>query len=114
MKLLIAVVASLALLAEGALAQDRVELAPHSQWVMSYDEDSCTLKRQFGDERQQAYLELRQFGPSRGMQATFASKDFRPRNGAYKVSFLPFDEEPLEFDRFGIDLNNGYKGKLFS
>ena len=114
MRLLVGIAAPLALLAQGALAQDRVELAPYSQWVMSYDEDSCTLKRQFGDERQQAYLELRQFGPARGMQATVASKDFRPRNGAYEVSLLPFDEEPLEFDHFDIDLNNGYKGKLFS
>ena len=114
MKFLVGIAAPLALLAEGAHAQDRVELAPYSQWVMSYDDDSCTLKRQFGDEQQQAYLELRQFGPSRGMQVTVASKDFRPRNGAYEVSFLPFDEEPVEFERFGIDLNNGYKGKLFS
>jgi hypothetical protein len=114
MKLLVGIAAPLALLAESALAQERVELAPYSQWVMSYDDDSCTLKRQFGDERQQAYLELRQFGPSSGMQATVASKDFRPRDGVYKVSLLPFDEEPLEFGRFDVDLNNSYKGKLFS
>jgi hypothetical protein len=114
MRYWVGVAAALALLAEGAHAQDRVELAPYSQWVMSYDDDSCTLKRQFGDEDQQAYLELRQFGPSRGLQITVASKDFSTGIGVYEVSFLPFDEEPVEFERFGIDLNNGYKGKLFS
>ena len=114
MRLFVGIAAALALLSEGAHAQDRIELAPYSSWVMSYDEDSCTLKRQFGDEQQQAYLELRQFGPSRGIQATVASKDFRPRTGPYKVSFLPFHQEPLEFERFGVDLNNGYKGKLFT
>ena len=54
MRLLVGIAAPLALLAEGAQAQDRVELAPYSPWVMSYDDDSCTLKRQFGDEQQQA------------------------------------------------------------
>jgi hypothetical protein len=27
---------------------------------------------------------------------------------------VPLDREPLELERFGIDLDNGYKGKLFS
>jgi hypothetical protein len=111
---LVGIAALLALLSQGAHAQDRIELAPYSAWVMSYDDDSCTLKRQFGDEQQQAYLELRQFGPSRNMQVTVASKDFRRRDGPFEVSFLPFAQEPMEFERFGIDLDDSYKGKLFS
>lgn len=102
------------MLAEGALAQDRVELAPHSPWVVSYDADSCTLKRQFGEEGEQAYIELRQFGPSEVTQVIVASKDFRRRDGAYEVAFQPVDQAPLELDHLNVDLDEGYEGKLFS
>ena len=114
MKLLIGIAAPVALLAQGAFAQERVELAPYSKWAMTYEDDSCTLKRQFGDEQRQVYLELRQFGPSRDIQVTVASKDFRRRDGSFEVSFQPSDREPWKFDRFDVDLDGDYKGKLFS
>jgi hypothetical protein len=66
---------ALSLLMGSGLSPDAVaaELSPSSDWMLDYADDSCALRRMFGDEKEQVYLELRRFGPNSSFQATVAS-----------------------------------------
>ena len=50
-------------------------LEPQSDWVLDYDDDSCALRRAFGDGDIGAFLELRQFAPDDTIQFTAYSTD---------------------------------------
>jgi len=114
MKYLAGAVAALVLFADCAVARDRVELAPYSNWVMNYDDDSCALQRQFGEVGRQAYLELRSFGDAQHVQVVVASKDFDRHSGPFRFAVEPLDQEALEVAGFDMSGGDGYQGKLFS
>ena len=86
--LLAAVLASGIAIACPATAQEKPGLAPSSNWVLDYAEDSCALRRMFGEGKNQAYLEFRRFGPGLGLQTTIASKRMTAtRLGAFRYRF---------------------------
>lgn len=92
MRYLGGIAAALVLFADCAVAREPVELAPYSNWVMNYDDDSCALQRQFGEEGRQAFLELRSFGDSSDLQVLIASKDFvLQRGGRFRLAVDPLD-----------------------
>ena len=77
-----------------AWAADPPELAPSSNWTLDYAEDSCALRRMFGQDKNQAYLELRRFEPGMGLQVTFASNRMRIENPAsFSFRFEPTESE---------------------
>lgn len=110
---MLAALAAISVVASSASAQDRIELEPYSDWVLNYDDDSCALQRQFGEEGQQVYLELRQFGPQTDLQVIIASPDFDRRTGGFEVAFEPLEVELREIERFDFDIGEDYEGKLF-
>lgn len=114
MKHLACIAAAFSLIASDAAAQEAVVLAPVSEWVLDYDDDSCALKRQFGADGKEAYLEIRQFGPERPLQFIVGSADFARRSGGFSVALRPMDAEPTDMRGFNIRLGQGYEGKLFS
>lgn len=115
MKHLAGLLAALGLSAQGAAAQDLIQLDPVSSWIMNYDDDSCALQRQFGPEGQQVFLELRQFGPGDELQVTAASNDLAVGSGAFSVRVEPIDSMPRPVEGlFNIVLGDGYAGRLFS
>ena len=114
MRYLAGVLVAASLVSAPAYAQDRLVLEPATDWVLDYDEDSCALKRQFGTEGQQAYLEMRQFGHGRWMQFIIAAADFERRSGPFELLVEPLISEPVTMTGFDMILGSGYKGKLFN
>ncbi len=57
-----------------AAAKDdkRIELAPSGAWEVDYAEDSCALRRGFGEAGKEVWLELRRLTGD-GFQITVAS-----------------------------------------
>jgi len=114
MRVLLVRLAALLIFPCAVQAQERIELAPASDWVMNYDEDSCALQRQFGEPGRELFLEMRQFGPFGDLQLMVASPDLGRRSGEYEVAIEPIDVEPQKIERFDINLSDDYEGKLFS
>jgi hypothetical protein len=52
------------------------ELAPSGDWSLDYADDSCALRRTFGEGEDQVWLEIRQLAPSTPARITVASTDF--------------------------------------
>lgn len=98
---------------------DWLQLAPATNWVLDYAEDSCALRRAFGEEGQQVLLELRQYSPGDSMQVIVTSDDIRRNDSGFRfrssrgvtANFVP-DTEPYNIGRpLGID--NGDWGEGF-
>lgn len=113
MKSLALCVGPIALFASSAHAQNLIALEPSSSWAMVSENDSCAMRRQFGDQGQQAFLELREFGDrDRRIQFTVTSKDFQRRDDSPKVAINPLETEPTE--RLGVNVHvDSSGGKLF-
>jgi len=95
-----------------ALAKDEapLELEPSSRWIMDYAEDSCALRRTFGEPENQVWLELRQFAPGFGLQTTVASASLDTVKRDWpRVRFEPADEDYTArgaiYGQFGEDLD---------
>lgn len=84
-------------------AQDEwVDLSPSSDWVLDYAEDSCALRRNFGEPGQAALLEMRQFSPFTPMRITVATSDFEATRRAPRYRFgTGQDFERYDLPAFG-------------
>lgn len=95
-------------------AQDVRGLAPNGGWLLDYADDSCALRRMFGEGNNQAYLEFRRFGPRLGLQTTVTSNRMRPKNPAnFKYRF----GELTDWRDAGIatlNMEQGFRGVLFN
>lgn len=67
-------------------------MAPSSQWVVDYREDSCALRRTFRAGDHQATLQLRQFGPGDSFEVTLLSDTVPRTTKAPRVRFEPDDD----------------------
>lgn len=74
-----------------AAAETR-ELAPSSNWVVDYGDDSCALFREFGGAENPVFFEIRQFEPGNTLQFTIATNSSRRRDGHATVTITPEDE----------------------
>lgn len=85
--------AALAMCASPALAQDDIlTLEPSSPWVLDYADDSCALRRAFGEAGQEAWLEMRQFSPGINFQITFGSDAINRRMLEPVMAFEPNEQ----------------------
>jgi TonB family protein len=82
--------------------------APTIPWNLNYADDSCVLRRSFGDKKHEILLEFRQFSPGDGFEVTMASEHVSLRDGPTKTRFLP-DENPRSI---GIPLRLSFPGNL--
>jgi hypothetical protein len=60
--------------ASPASAQDALALEPSTPWELTYEADSCVLRRMFGTGERQTQLEMRRFEPGADLYLTVASK----------------------------------------
>lgn len=92
-----------------------LRLAPSMPWNLDYDDDSCALKRVFGEEGQQAYFELRQYDPHGDPQVIVGSADLEARSPSLAVGWLPGRSLPtLHVRSFELSGDGGYHGRLVS
>lgn len=90
-----------------------LQLEPSSAWVMDYADDSCALRRSFGQEGQSVWFEMRQFSPSDSFDVTIASEDLRRARSVPVTRFEP-DNDLREQERaLFSDYGNGVLGILF-
>ncbi len=96
--------------------QEPVRLAPASNWNLDYSEDSCALRRLFGEEGQRVFLEMRQFGPSSELVTTISSADFdrRSRMNSFSIMFAPDDAPVDDISPMGIESETFGEGALFT
>ncbi|MBB3862424.1 hypothetical protein GGQ88_003724 [Novosphingobium hassiacum] len=71
---------------------ETLELAPTSDWIMNYAEDSCRLGRTFGENDQAVSLLLDQFAPSDHFRVSLAGKPVTPFGSA--SGFAGFSPTP--------------------
>ncbi|MBT2134117.1 hypothetical protein KK137_07205 [Croceibacterium sp. LX-88] len=77
-------------LASVANAEVEVEtLDPSSRWIMDYADDSCALRRSFGDPTRSMWLELRQFAPGDEFLVTLGSSLLTSQKRVPKSRFGP-------------------------
>lgn len=83
-----------ALLAAPAFAQEdaAITLDPSSGWSLDFDDDSCFLRRGFGDREQQTMLELRKFMPSTRLRVSVVSRQFETQDEPPRFRFSPDQE----------------------
>ena len=80
------------------------ELEPSSDWSLDYADDSCMLRRMFGEGEDKVWLEIMQLAPSAPARITVAGRDFpRKRRKAVLTQppvlrFLPAGTE----ERYGL------------
>ena len=95
-----------------AFARERVELAPSTNWVVDYDDDSCVLLRRFGEPGRSAQLEIRQFSPHDYFQVIITSADFEWHHDNILMSFQPDEQGPMLREVTEISLSDGSRGFL--
>lgn len=105
----------LCVLPAGALAADEpLQLAPVSNWVMDYADDSCALHRTFEGGGEQATLELRQSVPGEAFRVIVASKTLSRGRDKLRVRFEP-DAKFYELSRPTlVTLDIGAEGVLYT
>jgi hypothetical protein len=102
-------------IAPPALAQDAPGLAPSSDWTLDYDDDSCALRRMFGTGDDQAFLELRRFGPGPALQAVVGSNRLNARqNAGFRYRFGASNEWREVGVPLTAKLADGFEGLIFS
>lgn len=67
-----------------------LEMTPSSVWEADYGEDSCALRRAFkSGEEEEAFLQLRQFGPGDLFEVSVVSRTLSRTSQAPRVRFEP-------------------------
>lgn len=89
-------------------AEKTLEFKASSNWVLSYEDDSCLLVRQFGEDKDQIILRLTRFGPGHDFRITLAGKPVRVRNNRRPYSIRFGEYEPEQKIEYGI----GTLGKI--
>jgi TonB family protein len=88
-------------------------LPPSSSWVVDYAEDSCALRRTFGDGRINAILEMRQIGPGNGYEITIGSDSLPRTRQAPRIRYKS-DEAGTEPTLPSFVDGGGWHGVRFS
>ena len=89
MRKFLAIVCSVvAVVAQTAQGAETKTLKPSSPWNVDYSDDSCALKRTFGEGGDAVLLEFRQFAPGDDFSVTVASKGSGFQKRQPKVRFV--------------------------
>jgi len=94
-------------------ADEPLQMAPASNWVMDYAEDSCALRRAFEGGGNRAYLELRQFGPGEQFQVTLGSDTLSRTSRTPRTRFEPDDGLTERLPAYFFD-RDGMHGVLYT
>lgn len=92
-----------------------VVLKPNSKWWLEYSDDSCTLRRMFGEGKHRTDLELRRFAPGdESIQAMVMSSGWRARQRPASYRIEPATEwEKIQHPLYAT-AKNGFSGVVFS
>lgn len=114
----IVAVAGMALVASphAAAGQDTgpLELEPTSDWVADFADESCALRRAFGNGEQTVSLELKQFAPGNWMQVSVASPTLDLQVREPRFYFQPNDKADETSLYRSVATSDGGKGVLVS
>ena len=114
MRLLASAVVIATLCAQPVLAQERLELAPSSNWNIQYDAQSCALRRDFGPVGSKMFLELRSIDPVEpfNWQVVLASPDIDRTGDTLWVGFAP--DATYDYSRsYDVEFGSEYQGRMF-
>jgi hypothetical protein len=96
-----------------ASAADPPALAPDSPWNVVYDDDSCALRRTFGEGDQGGYLEIRKFAPDVRLQVLVAGRNLNARDLRSYEYRWGNDPEWHPAGGLKITLDDGLGGMIF-
>jgi hypothetical protein len=97
-----------------ATAEERPPLAPNVPWTLEADDDSCALRRIFGEGDQRGYLEFRRFGPGPYLQTVIASTSMKARRTGDPFRYRFGNGEWQETgDRLTTTMAEGFSGVIF-
>ena len=105
--------AALALSGEAA-AQDPPGLVPSTPWNLHYDDDSCALRRTFGEGDRRAYLELRRFDRAPALQAVVTSNWMSARSPSALQYRFADDADWSDAPSNTLTMEGGFSGVLFA
>lgn len=97
-------------LCQQAAAKEPLVLEPSSHWELDYAEDSCALRRMFGEGEQQTQLEMRRYQPGSELQTTVASKAKIGRQ-AIRIRFGSEPESIVQYPLFA-EFGGGMEGVI--
>lgn len=78
-------------------------MAPSSEWIVDYADDSCALRRAFKVGDEQAILQLRQFAPGENFEVVLLSSTLTRTDKAPRVRFEPDGDFRQPLAPFFID-----------
>lgn len=103
--------AGIAMISQPVIAAEPSQsYVPSTPWNIHYADDSCVLRRRFGDPKHEILLQLRQYAPGDGFEVTVASEHVAIRKAAARIRFLP-DDEPRSI---GVPLRLIFPNKLIA
>lgn len=91
-----------------------IELAPTGAWEMDYADNSCALRRTFGDPGKEVWLEFRQYSPDDYFELTVASKGIARKQVAPDIRYDPDDDAVQPSFSVFVDYGSGVQGVSFS
>lgn len=98
-----------------ATAQEAPGLAPSMRWTLDYADDSCALRRVFGEGSNRILLELRRFGPDPSLQTLIGSARMAARNPANVRYRFGETAEWQEAYGYSLTMRDGFRsGVLFT
>jgi hypothetical protein len=101
--------AASALIVASPARAEVISLAPSSEWVVSFDDASCAMIREFGTPESRVSMELRQFRPGGSFQLVVQTVAFARRNGPVSFTILPDEAQEFEY-AIGVNRADGARG----
>ncbi len=99
---------------ETSFAQDEPgRLEPVSDWVLDYADESCALRRAFGDQQSPVYLEMRQFQPGYNIQFTVYGDELSMRSRPVEFSVEPDTGPRVAASAYSVNFAESGRGILF-
>ena len=85
-----------------------VELAPSGPWNLHYENESCKLRRSFGEGDGRVSIEMTRFGPGDSFQLILYGKPIKSliNRGKYKVAFGAFSPHDSKYATKAFDGNH--------
>lgn len=97
-----------------AAAKETTPLAPSGDWTLDYANDSCALRRSFGEGENRTLLEFRRFAPGATLQTLVATSNTKPKRRIEVEYRLGSEGEWSEAGAgLAVSLGNGFKGVIF-
>jgi len=78
-----------------AHARETRRLAPSSQWIVDYADDSCRLGRRFGEGAREVTLIMDQFEPGDTFKVTLVGRQLMPRDRKLVMRWAPEEEQTV-------------------